>query len=62
MTQVAFYRYAPHAMPFAVVVLEAIGVDDIRRGTVGRVRTASALISSATVLPLCREIWETARQ
>jgi Bacterial membrane protein YfhO len=56
MKQLAFYRYAPPTVTIAVVLLVAIGVDDIRRGAVGRVRAGGALVVSAAVLFLCRRL------
>ena len=56
MKQLAFYRYAPPTLTMAIVLLAAIGVDDIRRGVVGRIRAGSALVLSALVLYLCRRV------
>jgi Bacterial membrane protein YfhO len=56
MKQLAFYRYVPPTVTMAVVLLVAIGVDDIRRGAVGRIRAGSALVVSAVVLYLCRRV------
>ena len=40
MSHIAFYRYASAAVELAVVILAAIGIDELARGAVSRVRLA----------------------